>query len=624
MVNQGQPQPNLYDKHINMFPPVRVRESSHKLGNVNSDRHASPAQNVVPAPYPVDDSIVELTPAIPFTSPSSSSSLSLPLSALNFTDSNADGGQLGTPVTINSNNGMDIFNYKPAGEIVDANNSINSTGNRYELPFNFSSTKGSLGSPAAHDASISGGGRISEPVRDNSAPPPYEESESRILQEKVYRTEEKVPIRSLDNTSVASQTTNQSTTSSIANTKDNDFSSGKDKLSSYSPEALAFYQVYKKTIADSLKFTPEIQMQWCETLLEYAFKEDFISQYNINAEKLKRSLRPEEMLKNQKVILEHSFKVLAKLITLKWPPAMYLMGTLYSHQPYLPIKNKNIVIKNDEKALEYYCKAAKLNNSDACYRAGICFEYQRGTSSLDPSPTREQCIKKAFQYYQKGAEVCSNSACMYKLGMSHLYGLNMQKTDVLLAIKWFDEAAQKGDSPQTLYELGKIYEFSVLPSEIQNLLFANGVRKDSHLAIKYYQQCAKDFGYPLAQWKLGNCYEFGDLGLPVVAKKSICWYSKAAAAQPRGNPMAMLSLSGWYLTGAASVLKPNNIEALNWALKSSKCSDGKLARTEFALGFYYEKGIGCEVDLNMAKQYYQRAARMGFRKAIDALRNLTN
>ncbi|EJS44450.1 YDL203C [Saccharomyces arboricola H-6] len=618
MANHGQTEPNLYDKHINMFPPLRPRDSSHKLGSANTERHGLSTQNMVPAPYPVDDPMVGLTPAIPFTSRSSSSSLSLPLSALNFTDSNVDGGQLGTPVTINSNNGMDIFNSKPGGNIEDTRNSDNS--NRYDLPFNFNSSKGGMNPSVANDISTNNATRISEAV----APPPYEESESRILQEKVYRTEEKAPIRPLEKRPVPTQNSNQSATSSITRTETNDSSSSKDKLSGYSPEALAFYQVYRKTIDDASKFTPEIQMKWCETLLAYAFKEDFISQYNINAEKLKRSLRPEEMLKNQKVILEHSFKVLTKLITLKWPPAMYLMGTLYSHQPYLPIKNKNIVIKNDEKALEYYCKAAKLNNSDACYRAGVCFEYQRGTSALDSSLTKEDCIRKAFKYYQQGAEVCSNSACMYKLGMSHLYGLNMQKNDVALAIKWFNGASQHGDSPQTLYELGKIYEFNVLPSEIQNILFANGIRRDPQLAIKYYHQCAKDFQYPLAQWKLGNCYEFGDLGLPIMAKKSICWYSKAAAAQPRGNPMAMLSLSGWYLTGAVKVLKPNNKEALNWALKSSKYSDGKLARTEFALGFYYEKGIGCDVDLNLAQQYYLKAARMGFKKAVDALQHLTN
>ncbi|CAI1888348.1 hypothetical protein SEUBUCD646_0D00520 [Saccharomyces eubayanus] len=620
MVNQGQPQSNPYDKHINMFPPLRGRDSSHKLGNINTDRHDSTTHNMVPAPYPLDDSLAELTPAIPFTSPSSSSSLSLPLSALNFTDSNVDGGQLGTPVTINSNNGIDIFNAKPAGDT----SSTNSASNRYELPFNFNSAKNSLNSSSAHNISMTDGSRISEPISNSLAPPPYEESESRVLQEKLYRTEEKTPIRPLEKRPVPQQKTSQTTTNTITKTKTNGSSSSKDKLSAYSPDALAFYQIYKKTINDSSKFTPEIQMKWCETLLTYAFKEDFISQYNINAEKLKRSLKPEEMLKNQKVILEHSFKVLTKLITVKWPRAMYLMGTLYSHQPYLPIKNKNIVIKNDEKALEYYCKAAKLNDSDACYRAGICYEYQRGTSSCDPSLTKEQCIRKAFQYYQQGAEVCSNSACMYKLGMSHLYGLNMQKNDVLLAVKWFDKATQNGDSPQTLYELGKIYEFSVMPPEIQNLLFANGIRRDPQLAVKYYYQCAKDCEYPLAQWKLGNCYEFGDLGLPVLAKKSICWYFKAAASQPRGNPMAMLSLSGWYLTGAANVLKPNNKEALDWALKSSKCSDGKLARTEFALGFYYEKGIGCNIDLDLARQYYHRAARLGFKKAVGALQNLTN
>lgn len=80
--------------------------------------------------------------------------------------------------------------------------------------------KESLCSPAVQDASISSGNRISESVRDNSAPPPYEESESRILQEKVYRTEEKAPIRPLNNKS-CSTTKNQSSPTGSAKTDDN-------------------------------------------------------------------------------------------------------------------------------------------------------------------------------------------------------------------------------------------------------------------------------------------------------------------------------------------------------------------------------------------------------------------
>ena len=96
------------------------------------------------------------------------------LSALNFTDSNVDGGQLGTPVTINSNNGMYIFNSKSVGEIGDNSNDSNSISNRYELPFNFSSTKGGLSTPTAQEISIGNGSRIAETLRDSSAPPPYE------------------------------------------------------------------------------------------------------------------------------------------------------------------------------------------------------------------------------------------------------------------------------------------------------------------------------------------------------------------------------------------------------------------------------------------------------------------
>lgn len=283
MVNQGQPQSNPYDKHINMFPPLRGRDSSHKLGNINTDRHDSTTQNTMPAPYPLDDSLAELTPAIPFTSPSSSSSLSLPLSALNFTDSNVDGGQLGTPVTINSNNGMDIFNAKPAGDMGDAASSNNSANNRYELPFNFNSAKNSLNS-SAHNISMTDGSRISETISNSLAPPPYEESESRVLQEKLYRTEEKPPIRPLEKRPAPPQ---KATTNSITKTKTNESSSSRDKLSAYSPDALAFYQIYKKTVNDSSKFTPEIQMNGVKHYLRVPLMDDFISQYNIKQKNLK-------------------------------------------------------------------------------------------------------------------------------------------------------------------------------------------------------------------------------------------------------------------------------------------------------------------------------------------------
>ncbi|SJM83564.1 related to Activator of C kinase protein 1 [Zygosaccharomyces bailii] len=387
-------------------------------------------------------------------------------------------------------------------------------------------------------------------------------------------------------------------------------------LSEYFPRAIEFYKVYKATVADSTNFTHNVQIKWCETLLEYAFDEEFLCHYNINAEKLKRKLRPDESLKNQKVILGHSFRVLTKLVSQKCGPAMYLMGTLYSHQPYLQIKNKNIVDRNDKKALEYYCRAAKTNHSDACYRAGVCFEYQRGTPPEEFS--KEHAMQKAFQYYERGAECCQNTSCMYKLGMFYLYGLSGQQHP-LQALHWFKMASEKGDSPQALYELGKIYEFTSLPPQVQGVLTGNDIHRDPATALKYFHKCAMDSDYPLAQWKLGYCYEFGELQLPVIAKKSIAWYAKAALAQPKGNPMAMLALSGWYLTGAPDVLKPNDREAFKWAMKACEASDGKLSRAEYALACYYENGIGCRRDLHQAKAHFETATKLGHVKAKDRL-----
>lgn len=526
---------NRYEKHINMYPPVATAATAA------APAAPQPAAAEPVAPYPLED-VAEVINPVPVYKSITPTSTRPPVDS--------------------------------------SNSSSSSSRDRYERPFQLPAT-----------ASVES--LKPQETRDRIPPPPYEETETRILQEKTYRTEEDVPVK-----------------------EEAPVRERKHDLSHYSPGGLKFYEVYSATVKDSVNFTPEIQMKWCETLLEFAFDDEFLSHYNINAEKLKRELKPEEMIKNQKVILEHSFKVLTKLITVKWGPALYLMGTLYSHQPYLAIKNKNIVVRNDRKALDYYCRAAKANHSDACYRAGVCYEFQKGTTDVS-SPSESLAL--AFRYYLRGAEQCSNSACMYKLGMFCLYREDFQ--DVPQAVSWFKKAVKQRDSPQALYELGKIYEFTSLSPAVQHLLSEYSITPNPAKALKKFYECATTCDYPLAQWKLGHCYEFGELRLPVVAKKSIAWYAKAALSQPKGNAMAMLALSGWYLTGATGVLQPNDQEAFKWALQSSEASDGKLARAEYALGYYYERAIGCKHDLEKARFHYERAARIGHSKAIARLQS---
>ncbi|AMD22949.1 HHR180Cp [Eremothecium sinecaudum] len=400
-------------------------------------------------------------------------------------------------------------------------------------------------------------------------------------------------------------------------------------LSEFSEEALKFYKVYQTTINDALSFTPEIQLAWCEILLEYAFKPNFLSRYSINAKKLKRELTPQEREKNKATLLEHALKVLTKLLKMKYPPAIYLMGTLYSQQPYLDIDQEAIVPKNDVKALEYYRLAAKLGNADGCYRAGVSYEYGRGVPA---GISRRDCLLKAVQYYETGVplsrEQTGSTCSMYKLGIFQLNGLIDEETgtvivgqDVVSAVQWFEKATENENiaSPQALFELAKIYEYDTLPPHIQQNLKSSHIPQDPVMALELYIKCACKCNYPLAQWKLGHCYEFGELNLPFSPAKSLAWYRLAATAKPRGNAMAMMSLSGWYLTGYPGILLPSDAEAFAWAARAAQAASGRLAKAEYGLGIFYEHGIGCDRDLNKALNHFNRAARLGHRRAIERL-----
>lgn len=424
---------------------------------------------------------------------------------------------------------------------------------------------------------------------------------------------------------------------------DNPPSSAKSErdLSNYSSEAVAFYEAYDRTVKDANKFTKDIQLKWCETLLQYAFKPTFLIRYNINAEKLKRDLTETEMLQNKRTILEHALRVLTKLTQLNYSPAIYLLGTLYSHHPYVDIpRPMDIVSKNDAKALDYYRRAADMGHKDAMYRTSVSYEYGRGVDYTTVS--EYEALKISQKYYEMAALTNGHSVSMYKLGMFYLKGLRTKsgeiviKRDPVQALYWFRMATKEIEiprddkahvelesvSPQAMVELGKIYGFEELDESVRQELLRNGITQDKEKSIKYYYRCAHDFDYSQAQYKLGHFYEFGEMGLPVIPKKSIAWYAKSSMNKTKPNPLAMVALSGWYLTGAEGILKPNDVEAFKWVSRASELSDGKLPRAEYALAFYLEKGLGCQPNIQEAKVHYETAARLGHPKAIEALRRM--
>jgi len=100
------------------------------------------------------------------------------------------------------------------------------------------------------------------------------------------------------------------------------------------------------------------------------------------------------------------------------------------------------------------------------------------------------------------------------------------------------------------------------------------------------------------------------------SRRSIAWYSKAAE---QGDPEAELALSGWYLTGAENVLKQSDKEAFLWARKAANKG---LAKAEYAVGYYYEYGIGVKKDLEEAKRSYLSAASQNNKRALIRLKEM--
>lgn len=321
-----------------------------------------------------------------------------------------------------------------------------------------------------------------------------------------------------------------------------------------------FMKIYRLIIEDYQTFTPELQLQWCEILIDVAMNETFISQYTINGEKLPYKLDQSKMLQNQNIIIEHSMKVISKLMRLKYAPSFYLMGSLFSNKYKFPI---TFLDHDDSKALKYYIMGGKLNHSECCYRCGICYEYGKGT---------DKDIDEAIEWYKRGSEYCGNHNCMFRLGYIYLYEL----CDIIQCMEWFETADANG-SLHACFEMGKIYEFDDLPEWLQVRLNKN--IKSNEMALKYYYKCANEYNYSLAQWKLGYCYEQGLLGLPIIGLKSLAWYYKSIESTKKThnnennsnlklNIMSILGIIGWYITGIPGILEPNFDQALVWSKRA--------------------------------------------------------
>jgi TPR repeat protein len=285
--------------------------------------------------------------------------------------------------------------------------------------------------------------------------------------------------------------------------------------------------------------------------------------------------------KNRERYIFDAHKLLKKLAGASYPEAMFYLADCHG-QGLLGLA------VDPKEAFQLYQSAAKLNHPASAYRVAVCCELgqeEGGGTRRDPM--------KAMQWYKRAATL-GDPPAMYKLGMIQLKGLLGQQKNPREAVSWLKRAAERADreNPHALHELGLLYESTTS---------ADHIVRDERYALQLFTQAA-ELGYKYSQFRLGTAYEYGLLGCPIDARQSIAWYTRAAA---QGEHQSELALSGWYLTGSEPLLSQSDTEAFLWARKAA--SSG-LAKAEYAMGYFFEVGIGTGVDVEEAKRWYYRAS----------------
>ncbi|KAI0085987.1 HCP-like protein [Irpex rosettiformis] len=257
-----------------------------------------------------------------------------------------------------------------------------------------------------------------------------------------------------------------------------------------------------------------------------------------------------------------------------------------------------------DRAFPLFILAAKHGHPDASYRAGTCCENGWGC---------RRDSAKALTFYRKAAAALHPGA-MYRLGIAELNGELGLSRSPKEGVKWLKRSAESATAefPHALHELALLHERG-----INNVLFV-----DYEYAAELLAQAA-ELGYAPSAYRLGECYEYGKMGCPQDPALSIHFYVRRSLvstniAAQQNHRDACFALTAWYLVGSPGVLPQSDTEAFLWG---KRAADAGLVKAMYAVGYFLEVGIGCEVDLQEAISYYKRAAEQGDKRAAQRLKS---
>ncbi|KAJ2390035.1 hypothetical protein H4S02_002067 [Coemansia sp. RSA 2611] len=267
--------------------------------------------------------------------------------------------------------------------------------------------------------------------------------------------------------------------------------------------------------------------------------------------------------------------------------ASYVAGTWFEAGKYGIEQDKS-------KAVQLFTYAAKNHHASAAYKVAVHHEERKSGG-------------RAFSYFQMAAALGDVSA-NFRMAKVFLEGNFHKKVNIKQALVYLRRSAELANTEcsEGALLLGQMYLKEYPNPAVYEVIFY-----DPEEAQKQLDRAAR-LGNIEAQYLLGYLFEFGEHGYPVDPTSSTHYYQLAAE---QDNAKAQMALSGWYLSGGDGVPIDDRL-AFDWGHRAAQQG---LTRAMYAMGYYYEMGIGCDKDIGRARDWYERAAAAGSEEAKERL-----
>jgi len=246
------------------------------------------------------------------------------------------------------------------------------------------------------------------------------------------------------------------------------------------------------------------------------------------------------------------------------------------------------VDKDIDTARAWFQEAVDNGNLNALCNLGQCHD-ELGT---------EKGHKRAFSCYFRGA-LNGDDDCIFNLAQCYLFGEGVP-TDHKKAKEWLLQC--KEPDPKSFFRIGDSYDDGKY-----------GLKKNPEKTFSYFLKAA-EMGDRDAQFNVGYSYVYG-LGVAPDLNLAIQWFKKAA---DQGDEDAEKRLEECKRRAAINLdyCERHAKFAFSRSLETAKM--GHLP-AQFNVGHSYLTGNGVAPDLNLAIQWFKKAADQGDEDAVKLL-----